>query len=334
MNNNNTKLFRLGLFVIAAVAMLIAASIILVGPSLTQPKTITETYFKYSISGLEVGSPVKFRGIQVGEVKEILLSTEAYPQSAGDVISNLNSVAVVRMQLDLPEDSVSKELQDYIKEGLRAQTQLAGITGSLYISLEFLDPAKYPADRIKLEWQPKYSYIPSAPSLSNEIVENVKNFLAGLDEMDLEKYLSNTLPVINSLISNLNRIAESIDTNTVQDIGTNLNTLLSRTDSKISEFDIQSLNELIGRLDTATKNFGDMAQKTNTRKLVDSLTQLSHRLNSIVGNNQYEVQQIIANINHITQNLQSLSRELINDPSALFVPPKTSSEKVLNTGEK
>lgn len=332
--NNNTKLFRLGLFVIAAILLIIAAVVILVGPSLTKPKTIAETYFKYSISGLEVGSPVKFRGIQVGEVKEILLSTEAYPKSAQDVISNLNSVAVVRMQLNLPADSVNQELNTYIKEGLRTQTQLAGITGSLYISLEFLDPEKYPADSIPSTWHPEYSYIPSAPSLSNEVIENVKNFLAGLDEMDIEKYVSNTLPAINSLIVNLNRIAESINATTVQDIGTNLNTLLTNTDTKISEIDIQSLNELIGQLDVAAKNFGDMAQKTNTRKLVDSLTQLSQRLNGLVGNNQYEVQKIIANINRITQNLQSLSRELVNDPSALFVPPKSSTEKVLRTGEK
>ena len=332
--NNNTKLFRLGLFVIAAILLIIAAVVILVGPSLTKPKTIAETYFKYSISGLEVGSPVKFRGIQVGEVKEILLSTEAYPKSAQDVISNLNSVAVVRMQLNLPADSVNQELNTYIKEGLRTQTQLAGITGSLYISLEFLDPEKYPADSIPFTWHPEYSYIPSAPSLSNEVIENVKNFLAGLDEMDIEKYVSNTLPAINSLIVNLNRIAESINATTVQDIGTNLNTLLTNTDTKISEIDIQSLNELIGQLDVAAKNFGDRAQKTNTRKLVDSLTQLSQRLNGLVGNNQYEVQKIIANINRITQNLQSLSRELVNDPSALFVPPKSSTEKVLRTGEK
>ncbi len=332
--NNNTKLFRLGLFVIAAILLIIAAVVILVGPSLTKPKTIAETYFKYSISGLEVGSPVKFRGIQVGEVKEILLSTEAYPKSAQDVISNLNSVAVVRMQLNLPADSVNQELNTYIKEGLRTQTQLAGITGSLYISLEFLDPEKYPADSIPFTWHPEYSYIPSAPSLSNEVIENVKNFLAGLDEMDIEKYVSNTLPAINSLIVNLNRIAESINATTVQDIGTNLNTLLTNTDTKISEIDIQSLNELIGQLDVAAKNFGDMAQKTNTRKLVDSLTQLSQRLNGLVGNNQYEVQKIIANINRITQNLHSLSRELVNDPSALFVPPKSSTEKVLRTGEK
>lgn len=238
------------------------------------------------------------------------------------------------MQLNLPADSVNQELNTYIKEGLRTQTQLAGITGSLYISLEFLDPEKYPADSIPFTWHPEYSYIPSAPSLSNEVIENVKNFLAGLDEMDIEKYVSNTLPAINSLIVNLNRIAESINATTVQDIGTNLNTLLTNTDTKISEIDIQSLNELIGQLDVAAKNFGDMAQKTNTRKLVDSLTQLSQRLNGLVGNNQYEVQKIIANINRITQNLQSLSRELVNDPSALFVPPKSSTEKVLRTGEK
>ena len=167
-----------------------------------------------------------------------------------------------------------------------------------------------------------------------KLVKTLKISWRVLDEMDIEKYVSNTLPAINSLIVNLNRIAESINATTVQDIGTNLNTLLTNTDTKISEIDIQSLNELIGQLDVAAKNFGDMAQKTNTRKLVDSLTQLSQRLNGLVGNNQYEVQKIIANINRVTQNLQSLSRELVNDPSALFVPPKSSTEKVLRTGEK
>ena len=69
-----TNYFRLGLFVVAAIAAAIASILILLGPSLGKPYAEMETYFQFSISGLEVGAPVKFRGIQVGQVQEILLS--------------------------------------------------------------------------------------------------------------------------------------------------------------------------------------------------------------------------------------------------------------------
>jgi len=65
-----TNYFRLGLFVVAAIAAAIASILILLGPSLGKPYAEMETYFQFSISGLEVGAPVKFRGIQVGQVQE------------------------------------------------------------------------------------------------------------------------------------------------------------------------------------------------------------------------------------------------------------------------
>ncbi|WP_418941035.1 MlaD family protein, partial [Parasutterella excrementihominis] len=96
-----TNYFRLGLFVVAAIAAAIASILILLGPSLGKPYAEMETYFQFSISGLEVGAPVKFRGIQVGQVQEILLSTEAYPSSSQEILSETKAVAVVRMRMEL-----------------------------------------------------------------------------------------------------------------------------------------------------------------------------------------------------------------------------------------
>ena len=64
-----TNYFRLGLFVVAAIAAAIASILILLGPSFGKPYAEMETYFQFSISGLEVGAPVKFRGIQVDVYK-------------------------------------------------------------------------------------------------------------------------------------------------------------------------------------------------------------------------------------------------------------------------
>ena len=77
-----TNYFRLGLFVVAAIAAAVASIVILLGPSLGKPYAEMETYFQFSISGLEVGAPVKFRGIQVGQVQELSLTHLTLPTKA------------------------------------------------------------------------------------------------------------------------------------------------------------------------------------------------------------------------------------------------------------
>ena len=49
-----TNYFRLGLFVVAAIAAAVASIVILLGPSLGKPYAEIETYFQFSIRGLEV----------------------------------------------------------------------------------------------------------------------------------------------------------------------------------------------------------------------------------------------------------------------------------------
>ena len=88
--------------------------------------------------------------------------------------------------------------RDLIKAGLRAQTQLAGITGQQYLALDFLDPTKYPP--LPFDWTPRDVYIPSAPSLTSQIIANVQHFLANLDKVDVQALGRN----LNALIENLN----------------------------------------------------------------------------------------------------------------------------------
>ena len=312
-----TNYFRLGLFVVAAIAAAVASIVILLGPSLGKPYAEIETYFQFSISGLEVGAPVKFRGIQVGQVQEILLSSQ-------EILSETKAVAVVRMRIELAGKEVESHLQDYINHGLRVQTQLAGITGSLYLSLDFLDPKKYPADRVPFDWKPKYLFIPSAPSLSNEIVENVKGFLASLDSLNINKDLQETVPVIQSLIANLERIANGIDPSSFNKLGSSLSSLLNQADNKINQFDINQLNTLIAQLDKSAEQIGNLSQKAETKQLVTNLTNLSRNLNQMVSNNGYDVSVTLMNLSKIAQNLKNLTNNISGSASEFLAPaPKT-----------
>src|SRR5215471_14783264 len=69
---------RLGAFVLAGVALLVAAVVVLGGGLLRPPGVLLETYFDESVAGLEVGAPVHYRGVQIGTVSEIAFAYDVY----------------------------------------------------------------------------------------------------------------------------------------------------------------------------------------------------------------------------------------------------------------
>jgi paraquat-inducible protein B len=68
----NTKL--IGIFVLAGLALAIAAILIFGGGSVFRPVKPVVMYFTASVQGLNVGSPVMFRGVPVGRVTAINLN--------------------------------------------------------------------------------------------------------------------------------------------------------------------------------------------------------------------------------------------------------------------
>ncbi len=77
-------------------------------------------HFPESVSGLTVGDPVKYRGVDVGTVKTIIIDPE-----------NSNLVRVdVRLRKETP-----------VKTDTRASLALQGITGVMFIELSGGDPA-------------------------------------------------------------------------------------------------------------------------------------------------------------------------------------------------
>ena len=77
-NNSNPNYFRLGVFVIAAIAVLISVILIFGSGQLFKKSFYVETYIKQSVTGLDVGAAVRFRGVKVGQVTMIGLTGDIY----------------------------------------------------------------------------------------------------------------------------------------------------------------------------------------------------------------------------------------------------------------
>ncbi|HMO65548.1 MAG TPA: MlaD family protein, partial [Verrucomicrobiota bacterium] len=69
--STSTNYFKLGVFLLAAAALLVGALLFLGAGRMFRPQVMFETYFNESVQGLELGSAVKFRGVNVGSVRRI-----------------------------------------------------------------------------------------------------------------------------------------------------------------------------------------------------------------------------------------------------------------------
>jgi paraquat-inducible protein B len=173
-------LFVLGAFVLGLVALFSFGGI----NFFSKPERFV-VYFDESIHGLDLGSPVKLRGVRVGRVVEINL--RYVPSSNKSVVSvacelNRNLIADEKGQLiDVSEDG---KLQGLVDRGMRAQLGVIGLaTGLLYVELDFLDPQLYPANP-RADLVSKYTEMPAVPSAISEFQANLTEILNDVKRID------------------------------------------------------------------------------------------------------------------------------------------------------
>jgi len=338
-----TRYRRLGVFVFAALALIVGVLFLLGGRSLFQPTYSFETYFNDSVAGLEVGSPVRFRGVPLGQVSEILPSSTEYEWDVP--VEKRRDYIVVRATISQNREwieRIRRQAGDMIKAGLRAQTQLAGITGQQYLGLDILNPQQYPP--LPFEWKPKYIYVPSAPSLTSQIIANVQHFLANLDKLDLQALERN----VNALLENLNNkisevpVAElSAEASAVL---TDARTTINHLDGILTKPDIpvflRNVAQASGRLDGLLGDPGmkqtiDNVAEVSVRlrrfaasgeldRTVRRIDELSSRLDGTVRDNRYDVRVIVQDLRVAADNIRSLSDYLKRNPAGVLLggPPE------------
>lgn len=173
----NTKL--IGGFVVGA-AILVAAGILLFGSGkLFSKQRQFVLFFKDSLSGLAIGSPVDFRGVKVGTVTNIRVSLSKDDFSLR--IPVYIEIEPDRIAVDATETEIkkmvetkgSKNLMELLAaQGLRAQLVMQSlVTGQLGIHLDFY-PDK-PAQLVGAEHD--FTEIPTIESSLSELAKTIQN---------------------------------------------------------------------------------------------------------------------------------------------------------------
>ncbi|MEG1480273.1 MAG: MlaD family protein, partial [Kiritimatiellia bacterium] len=124
----NKKYFAIGIFVLAGFVLLAIGCILFGGGQMFPQKLYFETYFASSVQGLDVGGPVKFRGVKVGTIESIGFSGSTYGTSidSGNASVKLHRAfsyirVVCSFDLKRYPDFETERVSAMVVRGLRAK---------------------------------------------------------------------------------------------------------------------------------------------------------------------------------------------------------------------
>ena len=191
--------FRVGLFILSTCALSVAAVIWLGATAFFTPAALVETCFDESVQGLDIGAPVKFRGIEIGSVVAIESADDVYRSELSAVEQDeFGRYIVVTMSITAPQffEEKSSRLQQQridaaVERGFRVRLNLLGLRGQAFVNADFVDPEQWPV--LDINWRPRYSYVPSAPSSLPRIVESAGHFFNSLGSSELINNLDRLL---------------------------------------------------------------------------------------------------------------------------------------------
>ncbi|MEE3877308.1 MlaD family protein [Vibrio sp. YYF0003] len=315
--------YKLGLFVVSALVSLFVVLFILGGRSLFEPKMFVETYFDASVSGLEVGAPVRYRGITAGEVVSIELSDVFYESSVPR--ENRKSYVVVRSEITGSKRTLeewNKSIEISVDRGLRATTQLAGITGQQYLSFDYTT-----ADEgLSFDWVPEYPYVPSTKSSTGKIVSGIQDLIDRLDEADINTLVSN----INTLIGTLNSKIEQVDAESLNmqliELLINANQMVKNVNGVVSDPEVKAIISSVAQI---TKNLNtSLNDEGDINRLIKDLDRAAVRLDVIMADNQSDVNYVIKDLRVTVENLKSFSETLKNQPSSIIFSSEPEKLKI------
>src|SRR4051794_9636452 len=117
---------RVGALVLAGLALAVGFILFFTANRLGSRNALYETYIRESVQGLEVGAPVRFRGVAIGRVVEVGLVSAEYRAQRGDGERAPFQLVYVRFAVDERKTGETDSIEDAIKTGLRVRIAAQG----------------------------------------------------------------------------------------------------------------------------------------------------------------------------------------------------------------
>jgi phospholipid/cholesterol/gamma-HCH transport system substrate-binding protein len=270
-----------GAFVLAAITGLIVVVVWLSQSEFNRHVDVYYTYFTGSVTGLQGGSPVRYRGVPVGTV--------------GNVEIDPTNVERIRVTLNLNPGTP-------IKTDSVATLETQGITGGAYVEIsggtQSAPPLTAPDDRIPVipsQSSSLMSLVDDAPKLLAKLMAFVDRLNDGLSASNIQA-ISDTITHLRSLSVQLDKLGPD-----ASQAAANVNRLSATLDAR--------LPGLIDTLNQDGAKFGDVARNLDTM-----IGESRGPIRDFASNGLPQLSSLISELRGLTQTLTHVADRLDRDP--------------------
>jgi len=327
---------RLGVFLAVGLTALVGGLIVLAGMKLGETRdeyVVRYTEGQVSLSGLEVGSPVKYSGIRVGRVEAIRIDPD--------------DVSVIQVKLSLDEGTP-------VAEDSRANLGSMGITGLKYIELS-RGSAKARVREAGEEIPPGTSFMDDLTTQAGAIAKKASTVLdrvAAFTAPEMKDRVASILEHTDELLENVNATV-SENREQLKTLGANLSTTAERL-ARLTE-ELTGTAERVNRLLDESRphltrvldeSAGLVAEARQTRARLDrvlaeaegllqegrtvlgpehlqqtllSVNRLIDRGQLLLVQSRENIVEAVGYLRDTAENMAQLSRRLREDPSLLLL---------------
>lgn len=261
----------IGGFVMGGVLLAVTAVVVFGSGQLFRDTRTFISFFDGSVAGLDVGAPVRFRGIEVGAVTEIAVTLPSLERSTDDlrlaVVYDLDQTLLeargATLRLDDPLD-----IETLLELGVRAELSTESlVTGRKYIALD-LDPAN-PVDSEPVAGA-LYPEIPTIGTGLERIEEEVYSIIADLSSVQLGALVN----VATETFAEIGTLAGSPELSAAVD---RLPEAIDRLNTTVVE-----LQALIVRVDSTLTPMSEGVRRT-TEQATSTMQQLEATMGEVEG---------------------------------------------------
>ncbi|HZE96041.1 MAG TPA: MlaD family protein [Planctomycetota bacterium] len=333
--------FKLGMFVLGAGVILVVAIVVLGTAQLFEKHFAVESYVDESVQGLDVGAPVKYRGVKIGELEKLDFVAKVYGNQDGRIrlLMKFHPEAAPKGKDGKTEESPAATIDRLVSLGMRVRLASAGLTGGVYLELDLMDPKEHPVKPI--DWTPQNSYMPSVQSVGTRLTSHVETILEQIERMKLDEISAKIGVVLDGLdrmvktvepgIQDLRNAAQSADgllkdfrKVVTGEIISQIKTLLARTDEVIAN----EIAPLLRGIRATTDKLPASVERIDTA--LDRVTVTLRRVDRTFSEDTGSIDEALDNLRVVSQDLRDLTGQVKRHPAgAIFgeAPPKKAVNK-------
>lgn len=322
-----TNHWKLGLFVVVGVVLTLTTVAVLGARSLRKEVSRYVSYFDESVQGLEVGSPIKFRGVTIGTVGKIDIAQD---HRHVEVTSELGVAELNRLGLNIttgPANDTTRKKLD-VATDLRVQLASAGLTGVKFLQLDFFVVADNPPP--VLTFPVPENYIPAAASTMKNIEDSLVRTMNRLPE--IADQMSAILVKVDTVLADVHdkRIPEQMTmtlTNTnnlILDAQKKLNAVETGKISAGAEKTLVGLNETVSRMNRLLAGIdGEKGLLASLAHASDAIGDTAHNADGVGA----DLQDTLRSVQDAAKSIHKLADALEKEPDMLVKGRGRGAEK-------